>query len=501
MSLVRRGALWSYAGELYLTGGQFILGIILARLLGPAEFGVFIAVSAFTSLLLIITNLALPQAMLQAKRLTAEQINAAFWAMTTLSLLTLAATVGLAWPLSRIYAAPSLQGVMIAMGSTLLLTPYTALGLSLLRRRMAFEQVARINMRAFSLSALVSVAAAMAGAGVYSLVIGAIASMLVIALGIADAEPWRPGRPRIAPVRALLGYAGFATVNNLIGISANRVDNMLLGVLLGTAPLALYNRAYSLARIPSDQFAESIGPLLMTSLAKSRDDRVAARALYFKAVAAITALTLPLLALLGVAGPLAIDLLYGADWSGAGRPLQVMVVGAVLLVLALNMRVLINALGLVRELVRINLILLATTIGVVTLLAPFGLVAVAIGISAREALMLLLTAQLLRRSPLRLRLAEVWYAAMPALISAAVSLPVGTLVAARHGDPDAASPLFALILIAGAVFATYGTTLGLLMLFWRNHAPLASLRLLVLTTGRAAVGRALGSTRRRPVRP
>jgi PST family polysaccharide transporter len=473
---VRRGAAWSYAGQLYLTIGHFVLGVVLARLLGPDEFGVFIAVTAFTSLMLIAANFGLPQALLQAKTLSREQIDAAFWTMVVLALAMLAMLVLIAGPLTTVYDAPEFRGVMLAMGGILLLTPYTALGFALLRRQMRFDRVARIDMLAFNVSAFAGVVSALAGAEVYSLVVGAITAMLVNTLSIARAEPWRPRLPRLAPVRSLLRYAGFVTVNNFIGVSASRVDNMVLGAVLGTGPLGPYNRAYSLARIPSDQFAESIGPLLLRSLARVQDDPVRTRTLYFKAVAAITALTLPLLVLLGVAGPVAIDFLYGAAWSSAGAPLQVMVIGAAFLVLGVNMRVLINALGLVRELVRINLILLAATVLSVAVLAPFGLVAVAAGISAREALMLLLTARLLRRSRLRLRLAEVVHAAAPSFIAAAVSLPAGLSALILARGPAETNSLLVLVVVAIVIFATYGLVLGGLIAFWRSHAPLASLR-------------------------
>jgi len=486
---IRLGAFWSYAGQVYLTAGHFIVGVLLARLLGPGDFGVFIAVTAFTSVFLMGVQFGLPAAILQARELEDRHADAAFWTMTGLGVVFLGIAAVVAGPLSTLYDDARFIGVMLWMAGTFLLTPYTAVGLALLRRRMQFDHVARIEMISFTATAPIALTVALSGGGVYALVLGAYAGMLINAVLIGRRLRWRPSRPCLAPVKALLGYSGYMTVNNLLHFATARVDSMLVGARLGTAPLGLYNRAYSLARMPSDQFGESLGPLMVGSLSRIQDDIDRSRSLYFKAVSAISVVTAPFLAVLLVAGPMAIELLYGSQWSGAGDPLRVMVAGALFVMLTLTLRGLISAQGLVKQLIPVNVVALLLTAAVVVILSPWGLIAISAGISVREAIVFFGMVRVLGRSRLRLRLAEVLHAAAPALLAASAALP-GGLAALRYGRVlGLGDGLAMLLLVAAAVFFCYSVAILALMVLWRSHAPLGNTRGLLLDAMRTLLRR------------
>ena len=476
---VRTGAIWSYAGQVFMTLGSFVMGVILARVLGPEDFGVFIAVTAFTSMFMMAVQFGMPQAIVQARELSADETNAAFWSVMALGLLFVGVIAVVAEPLSTLYRSERFPAVMYMMSGVFLLTPYTSVGLALLRREMRFDQVARLNMLALSVSAPASILAALLGAEVYALALGAILNMLIIAAGIAYSVPWQPRWPRIAPVRSLLGYSGFTTLNNLLALTTNRVDNMLVGAMLSTFSLGLYNRAYSLARMPSEQFSESLGPLVLGALSRIQDDVDWSRQLYFKAICAISLLTLPFLVFLLLAGPAAIDFLYGSQWHDAGIPLQVMVLGAVFVMLSVTLKGFAYAQALVRQAVVVNFLVLSLTVVAVVALAQWGLIAVAAGIVLREAVLFTLMVRVLGRSRIGLRLVEVLHAVAPALIAAATALLAGIPAldlgrALRPGDP------FVLLLVVGVVvFVVYALCALVLIRVWRSHAPLIAAAVLL----------------------
>jgi O-antigen/teichoic acid export membrane protein len=473
---VRRGAVWIYAGQVFTTLGQFFIGIILARLLGPIDFGIFIAVTAFTSLLLLIVQFGIPQALLQAKFLDDAQVNGAFWFVALTAVIFVGIVLVAAEPLSAFYDSASFSTVMCVMSGLFLLAPYATIGLALLRRQMRFDRVAQIEMISISVAGASSIVAASLGAGVYSLVLGAYVSMIVNSVMLARSLTWRPSNPRVAPVKPLLSYSGFATLNIMLVAATARVDNMVVGGALGTGSLGLYNRAYSLARIPSDQFAQSLGPLVLGSLARIQEDVERSRQLYFKAVSAISTVSMPFLVVLAVAGPLVVEFLYGQEWLGAGQPLRAMVVGAVFLVLSVTLRGFINAQGLVRQLVPINAAVFVLTIALVISLAPAGLTAIAAGISFREALLFFLMARVLRRSKIELHLADIAYAVFPIMLACSGSLVAGMAVLEYSRVSLSANTLSCLILIASSVFICYSAILLALMQVWRSHAPLANTR-------------------------
>jgi teichuronic acid exporter len=474
---IREGAKWSYFGQIYMTAGHFVAGVILARLLGPAEFGVFIAVAAYTSLVLIAVQFGMPQAIIQAKELEDVQVNAAFWSILLLGLMFSLGLFGIAEWLSGFYDGAQFRNVMYAMCGIFVITPYTSVGLALMRRTMRFREVAIINVTTFTVTTPIAIVAAMLGFGVFSLVVGALVGMLVNLIMLHRLLAWRPSFPSLLPVRSLLRYSAFTTVNNTLSAAIDRVDSMLVGGLLGAAQLGLYNRSFSLARIPSDQFAESVGPLVLGSLSRLQDDVEWSRKLFFKAVSAITLLTMPFLVFLFVAGPRFIEMLYGSEWAGAALPLRAMLVGAIFLTVTSTLRAFINAQGLVRQAAPVFLLTLAATVFIVLILSNWGLFAIAIGISAREALVFVLFVAVLRNSRISLRWLEVIYAVIPALVSGAAGLVAGGLaldcldqaVGLGEGLED-------LLWLGVVTFGSYTITGILLMTFWLSHEALQNTR-------------------------
>jgi O-antigen/teichoic acid export membrane protein len=491
---VRIGAIWAYGAQVFVTVLTFIVGVIMARVLGPADFGVFIAVTAFTSIALVVVQFGMPPALIQAPTLYEEEKNAAFWLVLLMGIAFVAIALLVAVPLGQAYQSMQFAPVMWAMSAVFVLTAPSCVGLALLRRDMAFDKVARINAVAHVTAAVLSVVAALLGLGVYSLALGALVAMTVTSIGVVRFGSWRPSWPSLRPVLSLLRYAWFSLINNGQDMAINRADNIIVGVLLGTLSLGLYNRAFSLARLPSEQFADSLGPVLLGALSRIQNDLDWSLKMFFKAVSAIATLTLPFLALLFVGGPTFVLLIYGEAWAGAGPPLQVMVFGGFFMLLtSLQMR-LAFAQGLVRESAWVHLGVLLATLVLTLAAAPFGLIAIAAAMVMRDVLWSSLLAKLLARSALGVRYADTLHAGMPPLLAAGGATLVTWLVVDIPAD-DTASRFLGLAEMGLVLFAVYGLLLGVMAIVWQTHGPLQSTKELVWDS---LAGRIGGRRRRVP---
>jgi PST family polysaccharide transporter len=492
---VREGALWSYIGQFYMTAGQFLFGVVLARLLGPEEFGVFIAVTAFTSLILIIIQFGMPITLVQAEEVTSDEADSAFWMLMALGLVGFAVIVSARVILGELFGAKDFATVMLAMSTVFFLVPFTSVATAMLRRQMRFRAVARIQMRAFTASSLASLCCAFVGFGVYSLVVGAVVNMLSTGVQLVSTGVWRPGKIKFKPISRLLGASGFFTTGSMLNALTNRVDNMLVGALMGVTSLGLYNRAFSLSRLPADQFSESLAPLLLGSLARLQEDSDSARALFAKAACIIALVTLPFVIFLGVAGPILVLFLYGDQWAGAGPALQVMALGGVFLALSVPMRSLVNAQGLARQMAWIHFVALLATVGFVLALFPLGLVAISVGITLKEGVRLAMLLRLAARGPVDVRPGEFFYFVAPSLIAGG-GAGVGGMAMLLWSSTQGIGSFVALATTFAVVFFLHGVlTLGM-MVVWRGHSPLQWAKaLLVETTTRALLARRWPSLR------
>jgi O-antigen/teichoic acid export membrane protein len=452
----------------------------MARMIGPAGIGVFIAVTAFTSVLLIVVQLGLPPALLQAKSLQTGQANAAFATIALLSCLAIVVLVLAAPWVARAFDSDQFVPVMYAMCMVFMLTPYTAVGIALLQREMEYDTVAKINLRALFLSTGLSVVAVLAGADVYALVLGAVAHVAITALGVAARSSWRPGFPRFNLLLGLRRYALLSFLNNTLEIAQNRVAQVLVGTGQGTAMLGLYNRAYSLSRMPVEQFSGSVGPLLFGALSRIQSDRDWSRQFFLKAIGTLAAAVLPFLAVLLVAGRETVLLLYGPAWEESGLPLQIMTIGASVLIFTESLRRLIYAQALLPALLPIQLLILVATAGAAWLGGlAYGVIGIAVAMVARDLVAALLLLRVLNTGRLNLGINQVLYAVAPALIASAAAV-VATESALAVFLVDTSGNLATLMVAAITTFATYGLVLGVLMLTWSDHAPLMSARELLL---------------------
>jgi teichuronic acid exporter len=470
---IRSGAIWSYGSQVFLTVLSFLVGVVMARLLGPADFGVFMAVTSFTSIVMLLVQFGIPPALIQAKELDARQKDASLGLMLLFAIVLSILLFVVAGPLSAIYESDDFAPVMYAMALLFLPTTYPAIGLALLRREMRFPEVARINALAQLWSSISSIAAAMLGFGVYSLVLGAVIGTFTTAIGTACALRWWPAWPRLLSVRPLLRYASLTTVNIVQDMAINRADNMLVGAVLGTSALGLYNRAFSLARLPSDQFAESLGPLLLGALSRVQTDLAWSRLLFLKAISAISIVTMPFLALLFFAGPQLVRLIYGEAWADAGDPLQVMVAGGYFVMLSALLQRFAYAQNLVSAAARVHFLVLVATILLVSIAAPFGLTAIAWAIVLREVLWTTLLARVVSRSSVALGFWTYIHASTPSLIAACVSGVAALCLVDLPPMMEATALSIAFVKFSSVLFLVYFQVLLVLVFLWRTHEPLA----------------------------
>ncbi|WJW74439.1 lipopolysaccharide biosynthesis protein [Thiohalobacter sp. IOR34] len=426
---MRSGALWTY-----LQGGigsviQFAAGIVMARLLMPEDFGVFFAVVAYTALLGAQVNFGLPSALLQAKAVQAEQWNAAFWFMEGLALLcTLMVAASAAW-LADFYGDPRYAPIMLFSCVSFFLMPFMGINGSLLRREMDFKTLSQIQIKAKFSGTALGLLAAFAGLGPYSFVVGGLGTSLISAALMARQAPWRPrwNFDREA-LRPLLRFGWRMHLNNSLSLAANRVDNMLLGRLAGLDLLGIYNRAFSLSRLPIDNLCTPLYQLVFGGLSRIQDNLDHSRLMYQKVLCAVTSAVFPLLLwLIFLVEPL-IYYLYGEKWLPAAEPFRYLALGAFVLVISITTSSLASAQNLVARQTPIVATNLLLTIVAVLVGIRWGLTGVAIGIALKMLLTNLLLIRMMRRSHMELGWSQLAMAILPAALSTLAAAGAGWLL-------------------------------------------------------------------------
>jgi O-antigen/teichoic acid export membrane protein len=337
---LRVGVAWSFLDSMLSRLGQLVVGIVLARLLSPRDFGVFaVALVAYT-VIMSVNELGVS---LTVVRAPAGEVARFAPTVTTLALassgmftvLCMATAPLLARALGSAQATGSLRVLALAIP----VAGLTAVPAGLLVRE--FRQGARFaaDAAAFTVSTSLGVWLAVTGHGplalAWSRVAGNAASAVAFYLLVPRVP--RPGFDR-AVAREALAFGLPLAGSSLLIYGVLNVDYVVVGTVLGPAALGLYTLAFNLSSWPVNAFSTVARSVSMPAFARLLDtdhtdhadhaDHAnhtgtggAAAAAFERCATLLMIVSLPVSVLLAVlAGPL-ITVVYGPKWSAAATPL------------------------------------------------------------------------------------------------------------------------------------------------------------------------------------
>jgi polysaccharide transporter, PST family len=310
---------------------MFASQLVLARLLMPRDFGLVAMVTPVIGFVQVLADLGLTQAVVSRPRLRHAELNSFFWINMALSagLALVAAATG---PLlALLYGEPRVIAVTAACAALVLVTGAGMLPGALLNRRMRYGALAGSEVAALAVSVTTGAAFAWWGWGYWSLVAAqAGASLTATCLNWVLAG-WRPRAPALdAGAVAMARFGGNLTVSNLAGYLNMTLDNVMIGAVLGSVVLGLYDRAWKLAVQPLSQIQAPFHRVAVPALSRLADDPERYRQAFRQMTGAMLLVVAPAMIFAGLFARPLIALLLGERWLPAAPIFAWLCVGAAL---------------------------------------------------------------------------------------------------------------------------------------------------------------------------
>jgi PST family polysaccharide transporter len=422
---LRKGAVISAFVLVVVQGTSLLQTLVLARLLSPTEIGIFTAGTLLSGVLVSLSDGGLRAALIQRETDVDDAADTVFWASlitgTLMSLAMLAAA-----PLIAMLFDSRVAGLIAAATSgTVLLHSMTNVPDSLMQRRFNFKRRLIVDPSVALSYAVVSVVLALLGFGVWSMVAGSYASMLVWVVSTWLLAGWRPGRGR-ASVRLWRDLARFA-FPLVIETGGERVREMLESAVVGrglsTTALGHYRYGRRIAMIPGLAVVQICSYVLFPAFSRISGDPARFRRAFLRALGWIWFAAVPVAGLIIAMGePLAV-LLLGERWRAAG---------VVLVALAgYGLGEAMNAVcgeslkgaGRPHLLNWLTLIGLVSSVGLIIALLPLGLVGVGLAISIAALTVGVVNLAIARRV-VGVSLTEILSRMVPPIVAALVALIV-----------------------------------------------------------------------------
>ncbi|SEK28211.1 lipopolysaccharide biosynthesis protein [Nitrosovibrio tenuis] len=378
MASFRVSLAYSYLNKYLTLVINFVTTIILARLLTPADIGIYTVAAVFVGLGHLLREFGINEYIVQEKDLTPDRIRAAF----TLNILfgwSIALILYVARsPIGAFYNSEEVREVIELLCINFLLVPIGAITFAHIRREMRFRHAMVIQVASAFVSATVGIFAAFAGEAYRSLVWSAIAGTLTSVFFTLVFRPkgmlLLPGLREIPHVLAFCRYAG---PSELIYHAGQTAPDWILGKVLDMSAVGLYSRALGTVSIFNKAFLEGLWGVIMPHFSRQHRDGAIDKDQYLFLVACITAVAWPFFATLAILAEPVISILFGAKWLESVPVLRILCLGAISMYTTVLIDQILRSSGRVRASFRIILITQILAVIAVLLSAFHGLIWVA----------------------------------------------------------------------------------------------------------------------------
>jgi len=306
-----RGAAWSGVGTIMLRLGSVVVGIVLARILTPDEFGVYAIALTVQGILMTMADLGLSAELIRSKdpeRIAPTVATLGVMSGTLLTIVTASSSHQLAALLGNRDAGSAIA----VLSFTMLLAGVSLVPYGFMLRRFQQRELFLISLVDLTVSTLTTFVLIAAGFGVVSLAIGRVTAQLVASTlqFVATKRVPRFGLDR-TEWRRLLAFSMPIAGANLFAWILLNVDNVIVARIAGATALGYYVLGFNIANWPMSALSQVVRSIALPYVSRVRDGAAALPML----TALVWALALPVgLTLAALAAPL-IHVVYGSKWA------------------------------------------------------------------------------------------------------------------------------------------------------------------------------------------
>jgi PST family polysaccharide transporter len=377
---VRSGVFWVTSQQVVQQVSNFLVFVVLARLLGPDSIGLVAFAGLFVAFTMIFAIQGFTEAIVQRNPLEPEHLDSAFWGNFAVGIFLTAFGILVAPFLARLFREPQLAAIIRWMSLSFILTCLSAVQSSLLRRELRFKSLAVRGFIAELSGGVVGIAMAVGGMGAWSLVGMRLTNTAVSCLVLWQVSSWRP-RLRFSKSHYLdlFNFGSSIMGVNICGFFYTRAADLMIGYFLGPVALGYYTAVSSSLQKLSNLFMGTISQVAMPAFAKLQMEPKRVLKGYFRATELASLAAFPAFIGIALLAPEIVTGLFGQKWTPSIPVLTILaLIGVRDAVVFLDNQVL-TALGKPSWRFRLTLLHNLVNVTAIAVGASHGILGVAIG--------------------------------------------------------------------------------------------------------------------------
>jgi O-antigen/teichoic acid export membrane protein len=308
---------------------SLIRDVILARLLFPEDFGLFGIATLMLLAFEVLTRTGFDDAIIYIREQIESYLHTSYWIQVLRGLL-IGGIVYLGAPLvASFFNEPSVVPIVRVLALVQIVRGFRSIGVVLLRRDLNFRDESIFNAAGVVTNFMVTVALAYLWRDVWALVWGSVAAEVVLLFTSFAVHPYRPKLSfSVERSKELFQFGIWLLGAGIVSYIALQADNIVAGKWLGAGALGVYQMAYMIANLPTQEFAKQIGKVVQSGYAEVQQDASRLARAYRKTFQAVVTLVLPSVAGLVILADIAIPVVLGEKWTGVVPILPILALGA-----------------------------------------------------------------------------------------------------------------------------------------------------------------------------
>jgi teichuronic acid exporter len=269
-----KGVVWALVEQFGQYGVKFVLGIILARLLTPADFGLIGMITVFFAVAEVFVNSGFGMAYVQKKQINKSDADTVFYTNLLISLVLFGILYFSAPAVARFYNQPLLIDLMKVMSIVVVLNAFNIIQRAQLVRSVNFKKLAKVTVSATSISGIIGVISAYKGFGVWALVIQSLTNRVLTVIGFWFLSSYRPGRNfSKKSFKEMFSFGSWLLFSSVIRSIFDNIYVLVIGKFFPVAQLGFYSKAQQLQMMASQNISNAIGSVAFPVYSKLQDDK------------------------------------------------------------------------------------------------------------------------------------------------------------------------------------------------------------------------------------
>jgi O-antigen/teichoic acid export membrane protein len=361
-------------------GIQFIVQVILARLLLPEDFGAIAIITVFISLAQVFVQSGFNTALVQNKEANEVDFSSVFYLSLAVAAILYVIIYFSAPYIANFYEQPILTSALRVLSITLFIGAFNSIQNAFVARNMLFKRLFVSSLGAIIISGAIGIITAYNGLGVWALVAQQLSNQLSISIILWFTVKWRPQLVfSFRRVKTLFEYGSKLLVSSLIDTFYRDLRTLIIGRMYTPEMLGFYNRGQQFPNVIVTNIDGSIQSVMLPVFSAEQDNIKRVKGMMRRAIVTSSFLIFPMMIGMAVVAEPLVEIVLTDKWLPAVPFLQIFCITYSLIPIHTANLQAIKAMG--RSDIFLRLEIIKKVIGLIVLVTslPFGVYAIALG--------------------------------------------------------------------------------------------------------------------------